>query len=113
MKKSLLPKKNEPTLIITPEQQLAELRKQLTGHKVFVRCRGCFGELPYDEWLDKQVFTNPSTMLNNFDRWAADQRIMLNMIAALARDGKDAALKELLKALTSNHVIICFRKDKQ
>jgi hypothetical protein len=84
------------------EQQIEGLLRILNDHQAFKRCRGEFGAMPITELLSNET---PTGVLRAFDDWASDQRVLLNMLAKLQRNGSKVAFDELMGALTSQHII--------
>lgn len=100
-----MPEENKHNVNVVPvEQQLVELRRKLAGNQSFGKCReaGQFGRIPIYKLLEQP---NPTATLKALDDSLSDQRVMLNMLAILKREGNMYAYQELLDALTEGHVI--------
>lgn len=91
------------TLTMSAEQQLAELRTTLAGHRAFGICRGKFGAFDAREMLKCE---KPTQTLMRFEEWIGPQRVMLSLLANLKRAGHMYAFTELQHALTSSSYVI-------
>jgi hypothetical protein len=82
------------------EQQMAELRESLRGHRVFGKIRGNHNGglmLAIDHALSQS--SSPSDFCRKWDEISGDLRIIGNIMAVLKRDGKTEALEALRKSL--------------
>lgn len=91
----------------TREEQLAALREKLTGHQAFGRVRGLLngkGKDPLLRLVD--MAGSPTSFCHRWDEFAADIRVVGNMVAQFRRDGWKEAEVELTTALsTPGHLI--------
>jgi|GEM_PF-4773610 len=85
--------------------ELDELFKDLQRtNAAFKACRGSFGEFPFERLLgceeDKDAPAPDRTaVLNRYNSWVGETRIILGHLARLRRDGKMIAYRELERAL--------------
>ncbi|MFH1315083.1 MAG: hypothetical protein ABIH67_01680 [Candidatus Uhrbacteria bacterium] len=87
------------------ETQIAELRTQLTGHKIFARRRGESGKLA---GLLRYIMDNTKTPSEAKRLWqdlVGDGSVLLMLMAQLDREGHTEARKQMLSALTSSNFV--------
>lgn len=82
------------------EEQLAALREKLAGHQAFRRLRGQLGDSTI-YLLGTMIGSaeSPTSFCRDWDQFAADTRIVGNLLAQFRRDGWEEAAKELESAL--------------
>ncbi|HLD17546.1 MAG TPA: hypothetical protein VJB99_00540 [Patescibacteria group bacterium] len=93
-----------PEGAVNRDGQLAFLRNKLLGNEAFGRQRGQWGGSDYHRplgVLGRMIATNPSptAFCQDWDQFAADSRVMGNLLARFRRDGWKDAEDELMRAL--------------
>lgn len=94
-------KKHVPEGVASKEVQLDTLLQSLLGHQGFSRLRGKCGRSVsevIENLLEKA--DSPNDFCNLWDQFAADVRVLGNMLAKYRRDGWAVAEKEMFAALT-------------
>jgi hypothetical protein len=103
-----VPENQEVTKDVVPthEEQLASLREKLAGHQAFGRLRGKLGDSTI-YLLGKMIGSteSPTSFCRDWDQFAADARVMGNMLAQFRRDGWMTAAKALYDALKTDTLI--------
>ncbi|MDD5726877.1 MAG: hypothetical protein PHC53_05795 [Patescibacteria group bacterium] len=103
-----VPENQEVTKDVVPtrEEQLASLREKLAGHQAFGRLRGKLGDSTI-YLLGKMIESaeSPTSFCRDWDQFAADARVMGNMLAQFRRDGWSAAARALYGALKTDTLI--------
>ena len=88
------------------EGQVAELLRKLAGHRIFGRRRGTLGVSVINCLLAIiQTAGSPTAAVRQWDEFAADIRVLIQMLATLKRDGQDYAGEELAEVLRTKKVM--------
>jgi len=93
--------KQVPEGVPSRDEQLASLRVELLGNKVFGRCRGRLRDLPDVFMTTAKESSSPTQFCGEWDDFVGQWRVMGNLLAKFRRDGWGDAYAELEKALTS------------
>lgn len=89
------------------EDQLAALRKKLSGHRLFGKLRGTLGMTTAQRMRQIAVLEkSPKAAVNAWSKFDSDVRPLLDLYAKYLRGGWKIAADELMEALEDEHFII-------
>lgn len=89
----------EDTRVMSPDQQMEALLRELAGHPIFARLRGTLCR-PVIEQLDRRrTGRSPTSARDDIREWGKDLAWAQGLMARLERDGHHVAASELHAAL--------------